>query len=313
MRKAILILVSVLLFVLPGWCAPATQIDLVEWLFQRPLNCVEIQVLSGQDGWQKWATVAQDLDHPSPGERATLLAQFKADRQPFATTACQLDTIAHRTIAPGLEFQSSEAFAEWLLFGMAIAVGTDSTQVLPGQHFRDAVQATLAAEWPRLSQHYKDVLVGFPSYWANMRKQWPTMGFEDKNVAVIAWQNNLANVVGRDDVIRLANASLQDLQDTMRKNPTPQALQVACNRLQFSAQRLRRPDILDPQLADQLSDYVAQAREQQANEVESAALMKKLDIPKVWYSPIWTDSLDFPGYWGGGWGWGWGTGYPYFW
>lgn len=313
MRKSILVLLSILLCCLPAWADPANQLDLVEWLFQRPLNCVEVQVLSGQDGWQKWAQVAQGLDHPTPGERSSLLQQFKADSGAFATTACNLDTMAHRQIAPGLEFQSSEAFAEWLLFGMAIAVGSDSTQVLPGPNFRDAVQASLAAEWPKLSSHYKEVLIGFPSYWANMRKQWPTMGFEDKNVAVIAWQNNLANVIQRDDVIRLASASLQDLQDTLRKNPTPQTLQVACDRLFFAAQRLRRPDVQDPQLADEITDYVNKARQQEANEVESAQLMKKLDIPKVWYSPIWTDTLDFPGYWGGAWGWGWGTGYPYFW
>ncbi|MBN9415330.1 MAG: hypothetical protein J0I12_07805 [Candidatus Eremiobacteraeota bacterium] len=314
MRKAILIVLSVLLCLLPAWSDPANQIDLVEWLFQRPLNCVEIQVLSDKDGWQNWAKVAQGLDHPTPTERATLLQQFRADTQPFATTACNLDQVAHRQIAPGLEFQSSEAFAEWLLFGMAIAVGSDSNQVLPGSHFRDAVQTTLAVEWPKMSTHYKEVLVGFPSYWANMRKQWPTMSFEDKNVTVIAWQNNLANVVQRDDVLRLANASLQDLQDAMRNNPAPQTLEVACDRLIFCAQRLRRPDIQDPQLSDQLIAFVNKARNQQASEVESAQLMQKLDIPKVWYSPIWTDTMDFPGYWAGGpWGWGWGSGYPYFW
>lgn len=292
----------------------ASPIDLVEWLFQRPLNCVEIEVLSQQQGSESWAQTAASLDHPDDSQRGSLLRQFKADTQPFATTACKLDTIAHREIAPGLQFQSSEAFAEWLLFGMAVVSGEDTTQVLPGPHFRDAVQATLVGQWPTLSPHYREVLLGFPSYWANMRKAWPTMSFENKNVTVIAWQNNLANVIQKPDIIRLASASLQDLQDTVASKPTPQQLEVACERLDFSARRLRRPDIQDPQLADQLSQFAAQARQQEAGQLESAALMQKLDIPKVWYSPIWTDDLNFPGYWNEGpWGWGWGNGYPYLW
>lgn len=294
--------------------AQASPIDLVEWLFQRPLNCVEIQVLSQQQGAQAWGDIARTLDHPTDAQRSSLLTRFQSDTQPFATTACKLDTVARKEIAPGLQFQSSEAFAEWLLFGMALADGEDATQVLPGPNYRKAVQTTLVSLWPNLSDHYREVLVGFPSYWANLRKAWPNMSFEKKNVTVIGWQNNLANVVRRDDVIRLAAASLQDLQDTVASKPTPQQLEVACGRVDFSARRLGSPDIQDPQLAEQLTQYAARARQQEAGKLESDALMQKLDIPKVWYSPIWTDDLDFPGYWNTGpWGWGWGGAYPYFW
>ena len=313
--RVVKILFLLLLACLPSWAAPS-PIDLVEWLFERPLNCVEIQLLSQQQGSENWTQIAATLDHPSDTQRASLLQRFKSDNQPFATTACKLDAIAHREMAPGLQFQSSVAFAEWLLFGMAVVDREDTTQVLPGPHFRDAVQATLVGQWPKLSPHYREVLVGFPGYWANMRKAWPSMSFENKNVTAIAWQNNLADVVQRDDVIRLASASLQDLQDTVRSHPTPQQLEIACQRLEFSARRLRRPDVQDPQLADQLSQFSAQVRQQEAGQLESAALMQKLDIPKVWYSPIWTDDLDFPGYWNDGpwgWGWGWGNGYPYLW
>ena len=318
-RKLLLLLVSLLLCGLSVWAdAPvqkqASANDLVEWLFQRPLNCVEIQVLSGKTGSDNWTKIAQSLDHPTDAQRATLLQQFKADSLPYATMACQLDTIAHREIAPGLQFQSSEAFAEWLLFGMAVLDGGDITQVLPGPHFRDAVQATLVQQWPTLSDHYKEVLTGFPTYWANMRKAWPTLSFEAKNVDEVAWQNNLANVLQKEDIIRLASASLQDLQDTMlSNNPTSQEVELACQRVLFAAYRLRRPDIADPSLADQLTQYVAQARKQESGQIESAELLQKMDVPKVLYSNIWTDDFNFPGYWGGGWGYGWGAGYPYWW
>ena len=303
----------------PVWAETASQaktppIDIVEWLFQRPLTCVEIEILSEQKGWESWAEVSQSLDHPSEAQRASLLRRFQSDSQPFAKTACQLDKTARREISPGLQFQSCEAFAEWLLFGMALIDGEDTTQVLPGPYFRKAVQATLTGLWPDMSDHYREVLTGFPAYWANMRKDWSSMSRATKNATLIGWQNNLANAFQRNDYIRLASACLQDLQDTMSKNPTPQTLEIACDRLEFAARRLRRPDLQATSLADDLSKFAAQARKQQASEVESAALMQKMDIPKVWYSPIWTDALNFPGYYpGGGWRYGWGSGYPYRW
>ena len=303
----------------PGWAqkplpGQASSIELVEWMFQRPLTCVEIQILSQQKGGESWGKIAQGLDHPTDEERTSLLSRFRSDSQPFATTACQLDKTARREISPGLQFQDSEAFAEWLLFGMAIVSGEDATQVLPGPNFRKAVQATLSGLWPTLSDHYKEVLTGFPVYWANMRKQWNGMSLDRKNATVIGWQNNLANAFQKEDYIRLASACLQDLQEVMGKNPTPQALQIACDRLDFAARRLRQPDLQDSSLADELSQFAARARQQQASDAESAALLKKMNIPKVWYSPIWTDALNFPGYYpGGAWASGWGTGYPYRW
>jgi len=291
----------------------ASPIDVVEWLFQRPLTCVEIQILSDQKGSESWAELSQRLDHPSEEDRVSTLRRFQSDTQPFATTACQLDKTARKEIAPGLQFQNSEAFAEWLLFSIALVDGEDATQVLPGPHFRTAVQATLSHLWPELSDHYREVLTGFSNYWANIRKDWPTMTRAARNAAMIAWQNNLANALQNDDRIRLASACLEDLQETLRNNPTPQSLEIACDRLEFAARRLRRPDMQATALADELSQYASLARKKQASEVESARLLQKMDIPKVWYSNIWTDSLDFPGYWAGGWGWGWGSGYPYRW
>jgi hypothetical protein len=313
-----LLLIQLLLCGVPLWAQPPTEnkaspIDLVEWLFQRPLTCVEIQILCEQKGWESWAELSQSLDQPSESERATLLTKFKMDRQPFASLACKMDRMARREVSPGLQFQSTEAFAEWLLFGMAVLDGEDGTQVLPGPNFRSAVQATLSGLWPTLSDHYREVVTGFPVYWANLRKDWPGMTHAAKNAAVIGWQNNLANALHREDRIRLASACLMDLQETMRNKPTPQALEIACERLDFAARRLRRPDMQASDLADQLSAFAAQARRQEARELESAALLQKMDIPKVWYSPIWTDSLTFPGYWGGPSGWAWGGGYPYRW
>lgn len=296
----------------PSTRQEVAPVDIVEWMFQRPLSAVEIQILNEQKGGERWAQLAKALDHPSEEQRLALLRRFKLENSPFASTACKLDRMARKEVAPGLQLQSTEAFAEWMLFGMAVLDGEDGTQVLPGPNFRTAVEDTLIGLWPTLSDHYREVLTGFPGYWANIRKDWPGMTRAAKEAALIGWRNNLANSLQKEDRIRLANSCLRDLQDTLASKPSPQALDLACDRLEFAARRMRSRDVGANQLADELSRYAAKARKQQAREDESTVLFQKMDVPRVWYSNIWIDSMVFPGYWGP-WGGGWGNGYPYRW
>ncbi len=304
-----------LLLIAPGaWAAPqaptvASALDLVEWMFERPLTVIEMQVLSEQKGWEKWSEQAQGLERPGPDRRAALLRQFRADPEPFARTACEFDKLARKEIASGLQLQSSEAFAEWLLFGMAVIAG-EQPNVLPGPNFRRAVQGTLAGLWPTLPVQPKEFLVGFPAYWAKMRKEWPKMDFAAKNRVVISWQNNLANTFTAPDRLRLASACLLDLQETMRSKPSPQALDVACDRLEFAARRLRQADTKATPMADDLALFAKQARQKQADEAHAQALLDKMDLPP-WRPIVWAEPGMFPGYYGG-WGAGWGA-YPYRW
>lgn len=303
-----LLLFLVFLCAAPAFADKQAAIDLVEWTFERPLTVLEIQGLSQQEGWETYSEIAQGM-RPSPERRASLRRQLKEDKQPFATLAIRFDELAHKELAKGLELQSSEAFAEWLLFGMAVIAG-EEPQVLPGPHFRQAVQATLAGLWPSLPVQPRELLTGFPAYWARIRKEWPKMDFAAKNRVVIAWQNNLANTLEPKDRLRLASACLQDLQDTLKNNPTPKQLDIACDRLEFAARRLRQADTKATAMADDLSLFARQARQKQADEAHAQALLAKMDLPP-WRPISWAEPSMFPGYYGG-WGWGWGS-YPYRW
>jgi len=261
----------------PAWAEQASMnkaIDLVEWMFQRPLTVIEIKVLSDQKGWEPWAERAQRLSNPPADLRATLLRQFQSDPSPFATTATKMEKDGRQEIAPGLSVVCSEAFAEWLLFGMAVIDG-EETQVLPGPAFQSAVQATLAHVWPKLPVGSKEFLTGFPAYWGKMRKEWPKMEFAAKNRVIIAWQNNLANTLDKNDRIRLAKACLEDLQEAQREADSPQALDAACDRLEFAARRLRRGDTRAVELSGQLADYASKARKRQSDQAYADTLLKE--------------------------------------
>lgn len=294
----------------PAWADKSqdqpTAIDLVEWMFQRPLTCIEIAAISGQPGEEAWTKRSQKLVSPSASERVALLRMFQSDPEPFATRACQLDKLARQEIAPGLQLQSSEAFAEWLLFMMAVIDGEANPQVLPGPHFRAAVQATLKSAWPSLPESAKTLLTGFPAYWANMRREWPKMKFTDKNGVVIAWQNHLANTLKDQDRTRLGSACLQDLQATLASDFTPEELQVARERVEFAARRLRAQD---PALAAQLDQIAADARDVQARDQVNQhmdEILRKMDLPE--WIPYYPGYLDDNLFWGG-----WGGGFPYRW
>ncbi len=291
----------------PAWAeTQPSAIDLVQWMFQRPLTCIEIAALSGQKGEEAWTKRARALAAPSASERDAFLRMLQSDPEPFATRACQLDKLARQEIAPGLQLQSSEAFAEWLLFMMAVVDGETDPQVLPGPHFRAAVQATLKSAWPSLPESARTLLIGFPAYWANMRTEWPKMAFTKKNGIVIAWQNHLANTLKDQDRVRLASACVQDLQEALTNAPTLEEVQVAQERVEFAARRLRSQD---PALSAELTQIASEARDAQAREKVNQhmdEILRKMDLPE--WIPYYPGYLDQNLFWGG-----WGGGFPYRW
>ena len=160
--------------------------------------------------------------------------------------------------------QAVDALCEWFLFAVALVDGQTPAEMPPGQSFAAHFQQVLVRGWPRLSPENQKKILDFPTYWASLRRDWPSLGEEQKKTLVSNWRAALGPMLHSSQRQELARACLADLHNSYRGSATPPELQQALQRLESAARRMAADG--DPEskaLARQLQSAMLSVQAQQ--------------------------------------------------